>query len=124
MLFKKGIKFFAAIGAVGLASLPQMPAQAASCGYASHYGVGDGYHGQRTASGEVFNAYGNTAAHPYLPLGTWLRVTDQKTGNSVIVRINDRGPYAGGRVLDLSYGAFSQIRNPSRGETYVCFSRV
>lgn len=125
MHFKKGIKFFIAVGALGLATLPQLPVKAeTSCGYASHYGIGDNYNGQRTASGEIFNAYDNTAAHPYLPLGTRLKVTDQKTGNSVIVRINDRGPYSGGRVLDLSYGAFSQIRNPNRGETYVCFSRI
>lgn len=109
---------------MGLAILPQSPAMASSCGYASHYGVGDGYHGQRTASGETFDAYGNTAAHPYYRLGTRLKVTDQRTGRSVIVRVNDRGPYAGGRVLDLSYGAFSQIRNPGAGETYVCFSRI
>lgn len=111
--------------ALGLVGVAPHPARAAAyCGYASHYGVGDGYHGGRTASGETFNAYGNTAAHPYLPLGTRLKVTDQHTGRSVVVRINDRGPYAGGRILDLSYGAFSQIRNPSRGETYVCASRM
>lgn len=123
-MLKKGIALLTAFGSMGLATLPQLPAQAASCGYASHYGVGDGYHGQRTASGEYFNAYGNTTAHPYLPLGTRLRVTDQRTGRSVIVRVNDRGPYAGGRILDLSYGAFSQIRNPGAGEAYVCFSRI
>ena len=124
MLFKKGISVLTAIGALGLATLPQLPAQAAECGYASHYGIGDGYNGRITASGEVFNAYGNSAAHPYLPLGTRIRVTDQKTGRSVIVRINDRGPYAGGRILDLSYGAFSQIKNTGAGETYVCYSRI
>ena len=123
-MLKKGIAIITAIGSMGLATLPQLPAQAAYCGYASHYGVGDGYGGQRTASGETMNPYANTAASLDYPLGTRLRVTDQKTGNSVIVRVNDRGPYAGGRILDLSYGAFSQIRNPSRGETYVCVSRV
>lgn len=123
-MLKKGISIIAAIGSMGLATLPQLPAQAASCGYASHYGVGDGYGGQRTASGERMDPYAHTAASLEFPLGTRLRVTDQKTGQSVIVRVNDRGPYAGGRVLDLSYGAFSQIRNPSRGETYVCYSRV
>lgn len=117
--------FSSLILAFGLVGVAPHPAKAADfCGYASHYGVGDGYHGRTTASGEFFNAYGNTTAHPYLPLGTRLKVTDQRTGKSVTVRVNDRGPYAGGRVLDLSYGAFSQIRNPGAGETYVCASRL
>jgi rare lipoprotein A len=106
----------------GLMFLGVNPAQAAPCGYASHYGVGDGYNGQRTASGERFNTYALTAAHPSLPLGTRLRVT---SGNrSVIVRINDRGPYYGGRQLDLSYAAFSRLAPPSRGEIQVCYARV
>ena len=123
-MLKKGITLLTAIGSMGLATLPQLPAQAATCGYASHYGVGDGYGGQRTASGERMDPYAMTAANLDYPLGTRLRVTDQRTGRSVVVRINDRGPYSGGRVLDLSYGAFSAIRNPSAGETYVCYSRV
>lgn len=123
-MLKKGFTLLTAIWSMGLATLPQLPAQAASCGYASHYGVGDGYGGQRTASGERMDPYDHTAASLEYPLGTRLRVTDQKTGRSVIVRINDRGPYTGGRVLDLSYGAFSSIRNPGAGETLVCYSRV
>jgi rare lipoprotein A len=98
------------------------PASAQSCGYASHYGVGDGYNGQRTASGERFNTYDLTAAHPYLPMGTRLRVT--RGNNSVTVRINDRGPYYGGRELDLSYAAFSRLASPSRGEIRVCYARA
>lgn len=94
----------------------------ASCGPASFYGVGDGFHGQRTANGERFNAYGLTAASPYLPLGSYVRVTHR--GRSVVVRINDRGPYAGGRILDLSYGAFTALANPSRGEINVCYARA
>jgi rare lipoprotein A len=99
-------------------------ANASTCGYASHYGVGDGFHGQTTANGERFNAYSNTAAHPYLPMGSRLRVTNQRNGASVIVRVNDRGPYAYGRILDLSYGAFDRIANPSRGEVRICYSRI
>jgi rare lipoprotein A len=105
----------------GLMFLGVTPAQAA-CGYASHYGVGDGYHGRTTANGERFDAYGLTAAHPYLPLGTRLRVT--RGNNSVTVRINDRGPYYGGRELDLSYAAFSRLASPSRGEIRVCYARA
>ena len=117
--------FTSLVIAFGLVGVAPHPAKAAEyCGYASHYGVGDGYGGRTTASGEVMDPYAMTAASLDFPLKSKVRVTDQQTGKSVIVRINDRGPYYGGRVLDLSYGAFSQIRNPSRGETYVCLSRV
>jgi rare lipoprotein A len=92
------------------------------CSYASHYGVGDGYHGRRTANGETFNAYGLTAAHRSLPFGTKLKVTDQSTGKSTIVRINDRGPFIPGRTLDLSYGAFASITSPSKGVTKICIA--
>jgi len=94
----------------------------ASCGYASHYGRGDGYHGQITANGERFNTYALTAAHPYLPMGTRLRVSHR--GRSVVVRVNDRGPYAYGRTLDLSYASFKALASPSRGEIQVCYSKV
>ena len=69
-------------------------------GKASWYGPG--FHGRRTASGERFNTNDMTAAHKTLPFGTKVRVTNKKTGQSVVVRINDRGPYAHGRVIDLS----------------------
>jgi rare lipoprotein A len=69
-------------------------------GKASWYGPG--FHGRRTASGETFNTHEMTAAHRTLPFGTRIRVLNQRTGHSVVVRINDRGPYAHGRVIDLS----------------------
>lgn len=72
-------------------------------GMASWYGPG--FHGNRTANGETYNQYALTAAHRSLPFGTKVRVTNTSTGRSVVVRINDRGPYIGGRVLDLSAGA-------------------
>ncbi len=72
-------------------------------GKASFYGY-DGS-GNRTATGERFNPEGLTAAHRHLPFGTRVRVTNTRNGRSVIVRINDRGPFIRGRVLDLSYGA-------------------
>jgi len=105
------------------AALP-LKASAATCGYASYYGVGDGTNGGMTANGETFNAYGRTVAHKWLPFGTKLKVTNQYNGASVVVRVNDRGPYHGGRILDLAYGAFNQIANPSRGEVKVCYSRI
>ena len=74
--------------------------RAVQSGRASWYGPG--FHGRRTASGETFNANALTAAHRTLPFGTRVRVINKSTGQSVVVRINDRGPYAHGRVIDLS----------------------
>lgn len=72
-------------------------------GKASWYGKR--FHGRRTASGERFNMYALTAAHPSLPFGTRLRVRHLESGREVEVRINDRGPHVGGRILDLSQAA-------------------
>jgi len=69
-------------------------------GLASWYGRE--HHGKRTASGEPFDMEALTAAHRSLPFGTWVRVTHLPTGQTVTVRINDRGPWVGGRVIDLS----------------------
>lgn len=76
-------------------------------GRASWYGPG--FHGRRTASGETFNTNEMTAAHRTLPFGTRVRVVNKKTGKSVVVRINDRGPYAHGRVIDLSRASAQAI---------------
>ena len=108
-----------------ITGLAPLQAKASSgCTSASHYGVGDGYHGQTTANGERYNAYGKSVAHRWLPFGTRLKVTNQRTGKSVIVRVNDRGPYAHGRDLDLSYGAFSSIAHPGQGVASVCYTKV
>ena len=72
-------------------------------GAASWYGKR--YHGQATASGETYDMYAMTAAHPTLPIPSYARVTNLRTGKSVVVRINDRGPFHGDRVIDLSYTA-------------------
>lgn len=72
-------------------------------GMASWYGPG--FHGRRTASGERFDQYALTAAHPSLPFGTLVCVVSPKNGKSVVVRINDRGPFAKKRIIDLSQGA-------------------
>lgn len=79
----------------------------AAQGIASWYGPG--FHGRRTASGETFNQNALTAAHRYLPFGTRVRVTNMRNGRSVVVRINDRGPFARGRIVDLSAAAASAI---------------
>jgi len=84
-----------------------MPADAhatALHGVASYYKSG-----RRTANGEHFNPLGLTAAHRSLPFGTKVRVTQVKTGRSVVVRINDRGPFVRGRIIDLSLGAARAI---------------
>lgn len=94
-----------------------------ACGIATFYGVGDGLHGQLTASGERFDAYRWTAAHPHLPIGTRLRVTNQENGKQVTVRVNDRGPYSHASI-DLSYGAFSHIASTRRGTATVCYRVV
>ena len=86
-------------------------------GIASYYGKG--LHGSRTASGEIHNIHEMVAAHRSLPFGTKVKVTNLSNGKEVIVKINDRGPFTRGRVIDLSYGAFSKIENPGKGLTKV-----
>ena len=84
----------------GLSGAEAKPIQS---GGASWYGPG--FHGKKTASGERFNTHALTAAHRSLPFGSRVQVTNERTGRSVVVRINDRGPFAGGRVIDLSKAA-------------------
>lgn len=76
-------------------------------GAASWYGPG--FHGRKTASGEIYDMHKLTAAHKRLPLGTKLEVTSKRTGKSVVVTVNDRGPFHGNRILDLSHAAASQL---------------
>jgi rare lipoprotein A len=78
-------------------------AQAVQVGQASWYGPG--FFGGRTASGEVLRPGSLTAAHRYLAFGTKVRVTNLYNGRSAVVRINDRGPFIGGRIIDLAHGA-------------------
>ena len=86
-------------------------------GVASYYDKG--LHGSRTASGERHNRNEMVAAHRSLPFGTKVKVTNLSNGKEVVVKINDRGPFTKGRVIDLSYGAFSKIENPGKGITKV-----
>jgi rare lipoprotein A len=86
-------------------------------GQASWYGPN--FHGKKTASGERFNMYRYTAAHRTLPLGTKIRVVNVDNGKSVVVRINDRGPYAKGRILDLSKRAARKLGMLSTGTAHV-----
>ena len=86
-------------------------------GMASFYG--GSWHGKKTANDEIFNENSLTAAHRTLPFGTRVRVTNLDNGKSVVVRINNRGPYSNGRIIDLSKAAFSRIASTSRGVTRV-----
>ncbi len=88
---------------------------AQSVGTASFYSGAPHEGGSATASGERFNPSAHTAAHRSLPFGTKVRVTSVRTGKSVVVRINDRGPFIGGRVIDLSAGAARAIGLTSSG---------
>ena len=91
-------------------------------GVASFYGPD--FHGKLTANGEVYDMYGLTAAHKTLPLNTIIRVTNLANGKSLILRINDRGPYIAGRVLDLSYGAAKKLGFIAQGTTRVRFEVI
>ena len=91
-------------------SIASTPSVAAPHGIASFY-----TEGTKTASGEKFNTNELTAAHPTLPFGTKLRVTNTHTGRSVTVRVNDRGPYVPGRVVDVSYAAADALGMVNRG---------
>jgi rare lipoprotein A len=82
-------------------------------GTASWYG--DYFQGKATASGEPYNMYDLTAAHPTLPLGSWVRVTNLRNGRAVVVRINDRGPVVPGRIIDLSYNTARVLQFQSQG---------
>lgn len=82
-------------------------------GLASWYG--NKFHGQRTSSGEPYDMYAMTAAHKTLPLPTWVRVTNLDNNRSVVVKVNDRGPFHAGRIIDLSYTAASRLGVLGRG---------
>ena len=82
-------------------------------GLASYYGKG--FQNKKTASGERFNLHSMTAAHKTLPFGTKVAVTNMHNGKTVKVRINDRGPFVKGRVIDLSRAAFAQIASVDEG---------
>lgn len=101
-----------------MAGLTATPAFA-QCGGASWYALHS-----RTASGERMNPSALTAAHRSLPFGTRLKVTNQRNGKSVVVRVNDRGPFVRGRMLDLSRGAARQIGMVGAGHAPVCTARL
>ena len=92
---------------------PSPPRPDQAYGLASYYGKK--FHGRRTASGERYNMHAMTAAHRSLPFGKMVKVTHVKSGRSVKVRINDRGPFIKGRIIDLSYAAAKKLGMLSEG---------
>jgi len=92
-------------------------AAAYDSGVASWYGRK--FHGRKTASGERYDMHELTAAHPSLPFGTIVRVVRLDTGDAVVVRINDRGPFVRGRIIDLSYAAAKRIEMVQDGVAQV-----
>lgn len=111
---------FAAVAAL-LAAI-SFPLSAANPGYiqsgvASYYH--DSLHGNKTASGQIYDKRKMSAAHKTLPLGTTVRVTETETGKSIVVRVNDRGPFIKGRVIDLSRRAAQELGIITKGITRV-----
>jgi rare lipoprotein A len=91
-------------------------------GLASWYGKQ--FHGNRTASGEIYDMFAMTAAHPTLPLPSYVRVTGVRNGHSIIVRVNDRGPFKSDRIIDLSYAAASRLGFVASGTAQVEIERI
>lgn len=91
-------------------------------GIASWYG--HQFNGRKTANGERFDMNALTAAHRSLPLSCFIRVTNKDNGKSVVVKVNDRGPYSGNRILDLSYGAAEQLGIVNKGMGNVTIERI
>ena len=101
------------ISTLGLYSFNKYNAEDAKTSFASFYH--DKFNGRKTASGEIFSNLKLTAAHRTLPFGTEVKVTNLRTGKSVVVEINDRGPFHSSRALDLSKAAFNSIGNHKNG---------
>jgi len=108
-----------ATGSIGAAGDPGARGTLLQRGIASYY-----HHGRRTASGERFDPGAMTAAHRTLPFGSRVRVTDERTGRSVIVRINDRGPFTRGRVIDLAHGPARALGMTGAGVARVAVHRL
>ncbi|MBS0309500.1 MAG: septal ring lytic transglycosylase RlpA family protein [Proteobacteria bacterium] len=85
---------------------------------------GKKFHGQKTSSGEIYDMYKMTAAHPTLPIPSYARVTNLANGNQVIVRVNDRGPFHSSRIIDLSYTAALKLGYVSRGSSQLEVERL
>jgi rare lipoprotein A len=110
-------RFIRQIPPAPLAQGQQIASATVATGQASWYGPG--FYGNRTASGETFRPGTLTAAHRTLPFGTRVRVTNLWNGRSAVVRINDRGPFHGGRIIDLAHGAAQELGVTASGVAQV-----
>ncbi len=129
MTWKSSAAAAAAVVACAIVAVPtesmaqqQASVQTVASGTASWYGAR--FQGRRTANGERFDKNGMTAAHRSLPFGTRVRVTNRRNGRAVVVRINDRGPFTGGRVIDLSRSAAREIGMVNSGTAPVSIEVV
>lgn len=108
---------FAPLGLSLLTGIPDAEARVhpghSQRGIASYYH--DSLHGRKTASGQIYDKNAPSAAHKTLPLGTKVRVTDTKTGRSIVVKVNDRGPFVKGRIIDLSRNAARELGMIKKG---------
>lgn len=114
-LLDRSNKPYKALGAVYTPMTHYQPYKVS--GVASWYGKR--YHGKKTSSGEVYDMYSMSAAHPTLPLPSYVKVTNPANGRFVVVRVNDRGPFKHNRVIDLSYAAAYKLRFSAQGSTLV-----
>jgi peptidoglycan lytic transglycosylase len=115
---RTGLTVASLVALAGCATTPPTGGRPAhEVGIASFYAKS--LHGRRTASGERYDMQALTAAHRTLPFGSRVRVTNLQNGRSVVVRINDRGPFVEKRVIDLSYAAAKELRFLGRGTTKV-----
>jgi len=105
------------VAVIGAIVLWQVAGPYYEVGIASWYGPG--FQGNRTSNGEVYDMNGISAAHKTLPFGTIVRVVDLDTGRNVVVRINDRGPFIEGRIIDLSKGAAEKLGIVNKGIAHV-----
>lgn len=112
-------KTIALLGGLAVACLTFSTAQASECGRASWYALHS-----KTASGERMNPSAFTAAHKSLPFGTRIKVVNKSNGKSVVVRINDRGPFIRGRIVDLSKAAAKSIGMIGSGHAKICYVRI
>lgn len=104
-------------GSLSIPSLSIIPCEEQEVGLASWYG--EELQGNATASGEVYDLNGFTAAHPTLPFGTTIRVTNLRNKKSILLRVNDRGPHMGKRLLDVSWAAAKHLGFVGTGTTRV-----
>ncbi len=113
------VKFFVILSVCSLylTGCPSSPKRIYMTGMASWYG--DKYHGRKTANGETYNMNEMTAAHPKLPFGTRVKVVAQNSKRSAVVRINDRGPFAKNRIIDVSKAAAKKLEMVEKGAIMV-----